>query len=323
MTTDGKITCEREILDPTNEDPKHIVRVDAVRVPNASQVFVALEDRDLDVTEGKDTVKVTLKADSGGTLELPLQETDDASGSFLGSFRVATAGATVPNDLPLLTVKAGDMVNASYLDEENMKSEPAVRASAFRVNIAENARIIIARQVIEQRPAPAGKTLTAPPPPKISWEDTNVLVPGSLYRVTLVDGDIVPTRTAEQWTKVTLKAANGATVDVPLQGTVIGGRKEDEKTPNPLGEYTNVFTGQFFARLGDTGSPLRAYFSQTGEGSLSLIDMREDEDVSSTSLWSVPAINVQGKDAVTVNYAEPNPAQPLTVAMRVAGDGAM
>lgn len=323
MTTDGKIVCEREVLDPTREDKDHKVRVNAVRVPNGTQVFVSLEDRDLDVTEGKDTVKVSLKAESGGVLDLTLHETDDASGSFLGSFRVATAEAKVPTDLPILTVKAGDMVDASYLDEENIQNEPMQRTSSFRVNIAENARIIIARQIVEQPPAPEGKTLTAPPPPKIRWEDTNVLVPGSLYRVTLVDGDVVPMRTAEQWTKVTLQATNGATVDVPLLGSVIGGRKENEKEPNPLGEYTNVFTGQFFARLGDAGSPLRAYFSQTGEGGMSLIDMRDDEEVSSTSLWSVPAINVQGKDTVKVIYAEPNPAQTVTVTMRVAGDATM
>ncbi|MHB0936998.1 MAG: tetratricopeptide repeat protein [Armatimonadota bacterium] len=326
MTTDGKIVCEREIADPTNEDKNHTVMVQAVRVPNGSQVFIALEDRDLDVTEGKDKVKVNLKADSGGTLELILNETDDVSGTFLGSFRVLTAGATVDPKLPvlpILTVQAGDMVNASYVDEENMKNEPTPRVSAFRVNIAEKARIIISRQIVELPPAPEGKTLTAPPPPKIRWEDTNVLVPGSLYRVTLVDGDVVPMRSAEQWTKVMLKSANGATVDVPLLGSLIGGRQETDKEPNPLGEYTNVFTGQFFARLGDTGSPLRAYFSQTGEGSLSLIDMRDDEEVSSTSLWSVPAINVQGRDAVTVVYAEPNPAATITVGMRVAGDGTM
>jgi len=327
MTTDGKIACEREIIDSYNAEAKdHKVRINAVRVPNGSQVFVSLEDRDLDITEGIDKVKVSLKAESGGTLDLTLDETDNTSGTFLGSFRVATAGTTAAPDqpvLPVLAVKPGDMVTAGYVDEENMQNAPTTRTSAFRVNIAENARIIIARQVVEMPPAPDGKTLTAPPPPKISWEDTTVLVPGSLYRVTLVDGDVVPTSTAELWRKVTLKAANGAMVDVPLQGTVIGGRKEDEKTANPLGEYTTVFTGQFFARLGDTGSPLRAYFSQTGEGSLSLIDMRDDEEVSSSSLWSVPAINVQGKDAVKVIYDEPNPPQPLTIPMRVAGDGTM
>jgi len=328
MTTDGKINCERELLAPTEEEKSRKVMVDAVRVPNGSQVFVSVEDRDLDATEGKEKVKVTVKADSGATLELNIDETDDVSGAFLGSFRVATAEAKVGADVPVLTVKPGDMVTATYTDDENMKNEPTARTATFRVNIAENARVTLSRQIVEQPPAPESKTLTAPLPPKISWVDTNVLVPGSLYRVTLVDGDVVPTRADQMWTRVTLKSANGATVDVPLHGGPVGGRKENEPADDTKERFTTVFSGEFFARLGDSASPLRAYFSQTGEGSLSLIDMKADEDVSSSTLWSVPAINVQGKDAVKVVYIEPITAdarqnQPLVVGMRVAGDAAL
>jgi TolA-binding protein len=329
MTTDGKIACQREALYPTNEEKERNVLVNAVRVSNGTKVFVTIEDRDLDTTEAIDQVKVQLKSESGGTQEITLNETEEMPGTFMGAFRVATAEAKVDADLPILTVKAGDMVTASYLDEENMKNEPMARESSFRVNIAERARVILARQIIEYPPAPKEKTLTAPPPPNIYWEDTTVVVPGSMYRVTVVDGDVIPSRADYFWSKVQLKSSNGATVEVPLRGASIGAKSEkDAGNDEKVEEYTTIFTGEFLARLGDPTSPLRAYFSQTGGGTLSLIDMREDEAVSSSTLWSVPAINIQGKDTVTVTYTEPLTAemkrdQPMTVNLRVAGDATM
>ena len=344
----GRIDCEREVLAPIDEDKTHTVLVQAVRIPNGTRVQVTVHDRGLDDTDNPDTVKVAFRAydkavydaaqtsarpgavpvlpDTPPALEITLTETDGHSGEFTGAFIVAATTTSLPTALavtapvapvagalPRLPVKPGVMVTATY-QSLDLNEKPIPVSAVFRVNVAENAVIGLSRQIIELPPPTSATNLTAPTPPKITWMDTDVLVPGSRYRVTVTDGDVVPAVVGTLISKVTVKAADGATAEVPLFGSV---------DPNT---FSTVFTGDLFVRLGDAASPPRAYFSQTGEGAMSLIDVKEDaEDVSSSTLWSVPALNVQGKDTVTMTYLEPltadmKPNIPKVSTPRVADD---
>lgn len=77
-------------------------------------VQVTVEDRDLDVTDGADTVEVNVSSDSDGIgFALTLTETGDHTGVFTGLFELGET--TVPDTV--LAAADGDVVTALYIDE--------------------------------------------------------------------------------------------------------------------------------------------------------------------------------------------------------------
>ena len=332
-TYDGKITVTREIPDPTEEDPGHTVSMLAYRInaePDAkdSTVVVTVDDRDLDISDAADKTTIKLKTEAGVELPLTLMETGTHTGILTGKVRLSTGEAG--GDVPVLKVKPGEKITAMYSDEEDVLGKSVDRTYIFRANIAENAVVKFFRQIVEK---PAKTTTTAaampasfgpPAQPKISWEETTILVPGTVYRLDVTDGDIVSPGLKEFYSKVTLKSADGAFVDVPVRCQT-GGFAIDKF--GTVTEKPTIFSGDFFVRLGDKDSPTHAYFSQMGDNnvsSLSVIDVKDEETVSNT-LWSMPAINVQGRDQLTATYIEPLTADnkhdvPQSVKLHVAGD---
>ena len=158
-----------------------------------------------------------------------------------------------------------------------------------KVNIAENATVKFERQIVEEQRYDKDNKPAWLPPPTVTYKETKNLAPGFVYRVTLSDPDIIPSTAGEFYTKVSIKASNGSTAEVQLRKCA----QQDTKT------HEITFVGSFFCRLGDSGSPTKAYFSQTG----SVVELSDDTDVYTLS--SIPALNVQGNDSVTANYMEP------------------
>lgn len=312
-TADGAITCNRQIADPTDDDKDRKVLVTAYRVSNEGSLLVTVDDRDLDVSDAADIVKVKMVTPDGTEQVVTLKETGAHTAIFASPVKFTTNKAAAGDNI--VTANAGEQITAVYQDEENSSAKPTAREFSFRLNNAENATMTLARQIIETVAPPPGASLTTATPPKITWEETSVLVPGFVYRVTVVDGDVIPTRAGTFTSKVVLKASNGAMTEVPLNGSV------DAKL------MAATFTGQVYVRLGDTTMPVRAYFSQTGDESMTLLDIKDDEDVGSQNvrLWSFPALNVQGNSTAQAIYTEPlrgdgQKNQPLTMNLRVAAD---
>jgi len=335
-TYDGKITVAREIPDPTEEDPGHTVAMYAYRInadPDAkdSTVVVTVDDRDYDISDAADKVTVKVKTESGTELPVALTETGPHTGIFTGRMRLSTGEAG--GETPVLKVKAGEKIFTSYTDEENATGKALDRTFIFRANIAENATVKFFRQIIE-KPAKPTTGVTPPAnafapvvPPKISWEETTILVPNTVYRVDVTDGDVQSPGLREFYSKITLKSADGAFVDVPVRCSV-GSFSTDKM--GTVTERPTIFSGDLFVRLGDKDSPTHAYYSQVGDSnvsSMSIIDVKDEETVANT-LWSMPAINVQGRDQLTATYLEPLTADnkkdvPQTVKLHVAGDAAI
>jgi len=304
-TTDGTIVCGTEGTLNTDDGPQKVF-MRAYRVPNNTNVIVSVEDRDLDISDTPDKVTVKLHADSGSDLSLELTETGAHTGIFNGLAKItADAAATGAN---VLHVKLGDKVTATYADEENSTGRTVDRLYTFFANQPEKATMIFQRQIVE-RPKNVKELNLSLPPTNVSWQETTALVPGSVYRVILTDGDLVPPGPYEFYTKIVLKSANGASVEVPVRYGV------DQRT------LTSSFIGDFFVRLGDPGSPTKAYFSQTG----SVIEVKDEE--AANNIWSLPAINVQGKDKVTATYIDPSAPDgtnvPRTVSLRIGMDATL
>jgi len=288
-TMDGTIACGMDFPDPQDKDSK--VFVHAYRVNNGANLVAVVTDRDLDTTDAPDKVNVKIKAESGADSTLTLTETGNHTGVFTGKFSVVTtAPAAADPDMPALVSKPGDVITADYNDTENPSSAAKDVLYTFKMNKPENATFAFQRQVVKYPKVDKNVKIGDLQPLSVNWEDTQVLEPGNMYRINLLDPDLVPTTTGEMWTKMTLKSQNGSTVDVPLRNTI------DEKT------MVTTFSGQFYIRLGDAGSPPRAYLSQTG----SVIQMNEDQDTGDNmTAWSFPSLNVQGKDKVQATYLEP------------------
>jgi TolA-binding protein len=326
---EGKISCNLEITDPQQEGGKVYIR--AYRVSDKNSISISVEDRDLDTSEVAD--KVTVKAfaqpvpaapavptvaprggtpavpevfaPSGPEITLTLVETGLHTGIFTGTMKVSSdPAATAPN---IVKAKVGEEVVVVYQDLENMANKPVDRVAKLRVNSAENASIQILRKITPpQKPGADPKKPT--PAVQDIWEPTKVLVPTGMHRITLMDGDILPTSVGQMYLPVTLKSSNGSTVVASLES-----RGVDPKT------LQMTFTGDLFVRLGDQGSPTKAFFSQTGM----ILEMNEDE--SGYQIWSYPALNVQGKDTVSLTYKEALTSDgkkdvPMTLTFPVVAD---
>lgn len=292
-------------LDVPEDGRSVFLRVSRISGNNTAAAII-VEDRDIDSSDAADTVVVQMTAESGANVPVTLTETGTHTGIFNGSIKISSDEAAT--GAGVLKVKSGDRLTARYVDEENATGKPVTREYLLRANIAENAKITFLRQVVEKLVIPKGVNPASLPLPKVTWVESDVLVPGYAYRAVISDPDIVVTRPGGLSTKITLKGTTGAAVDVPLMSASQGREAADV-----------VFSGEFFVRLGDENSPARAFYSQTG----ALVEIDEEK---AGGLWSQPALNVQGKDTVAATYIEPltvdakrNVARTQT--LRVSADG--
>ena len=277
----GTIVAGYEITDPDDEARNVFVRAFRESI-DGTPVTVKVEDRDLDVTDQPDKVTVKAHSASGGDFDVVLTETGDHTGVYTGVMKLSAAGAP-----DALKAKQGDPITIQYLDEENPTGQPVTREYDLKANVPEDATVILARQIIDQpKIAKGASPSTSLPPPKITFQETTAIVPNSVYRVTLIDRDIIPLKAGDMFAKIVLKSSNGSLTEVPLRAAF-----ENKSTDMS-------YTGDFYARLGDTGSPSRAFFSQTG----TVADIKDD---NAYGLFSLPAVNLQGKDTVKVVYEEP------------------
>jgi TolA-binding protein len=276
---------------------------------NNTPITINVEDRDLDTSDAPDKVNVKMQAASGANTTVALTETGAHTGAFTSTIKLSTDDAATTSPT-LFKVKAGDRITALYVDDENPSGKPENREYNIRANIAENAKITFLRQIVERPEIPKGATarmIASLPLPIIMWDESTTLVPGYVYNVILSDPDIVPTKPGEMYTSIALRPTNGSSVVVPLRAVT------DSET------LEMTFQGEFFARLGDSNSPTRAFFSQTG----SVVDIEEDK---ARGLWSLSAVNLQGKDQVLANYVEPLASDGArnvarSIPLRVAANG--
>ena len=298
----GSVAVGLEVPDPNQEGVPVFMRVYRVSGNNTA-LALSVEDRDLDSSDAADKATVRLKAASGADVTVTLTESGTHTGHFTGAIKLTTDDAATTSPT-LLKAKSGDRITATYVDEENPSGQSQNRDYNFKANIAENATMTFLREIVTYPKVAKGARLAAIVPPTVTWEETKTLVPGFAYRAVLSDPDVMITKAGEQYTKIVLKSTNGSPVEVPMQAVF-----------EPIKQEI-TFQGSFFVRLGDAGSPLRAFFSQTG----SVVDIDPDK---ARGLWSLPALNLQGKDEVQATYIEPLTAdvkrdvarvQPLRVA---------
>jgi TolA-binding protein len=311
--TNGSMTVGIEypnpaLKDPANLDPERAKRIppvlfsQALRVENNTTLTVRVDDRDLDKTDGKDSVTVQVAAASGATLPVVLTETGERTGVFAGSFKLMT-NATAPSP-KFLAAKPGDVVTITYTDTENPSDRPVAVPMQIKANILEDATVAIEHQVtIPADPAnPKSRATTL-------WQPATMLIPGTLYRLSILDGDIVPPPGQTLARPFTLKASNGATLDLDLRGSV------DKMT------FGAAFSTEFYVRLGDRKSPQTTIITREGA-------VAENDEGGPTTVEgrAVPTINVQGTDTVDGTYIETVNAagkkdQKLVKPFKVAADG--
>ncbi|MEI7832289.1 MAG: tetratricopeptide repeat protein, partial [bacterium] len=285
------------------QKPDTIFYAQAGRVPDEEKLTLQVNDRDLDMTDGRDTVTVKVAAPGGAELPVLLTETDVHTGIFTGQFQISTKALTAANGI--LPVKAGDIVTATYTDKQNSSDAPLDVLQTVRVNIAEDAVATLLEQHVE---LPAeGST----DDPKITWVPVTKVTPGMLYRITVRDGDAISPAGEPLRQPLKITAGTGAAIELNLGGVLDGLDK------------VATFSGEFYVRLGDAKSPATTLLSRAGQVGK---DDLSAEQLRAAGLTSVPTINVQGTDTVTLLYIEPLTADkrtdvPLKLVLKVAADG--
>jgi len=145
--TNGSLSFFFEVLTPTDKGMRQSL-YDAYRFQPGDEFMVVVNDGDLDVSPGIDTVDVQVTTRSGQTLVLTAQEqgrenqapgTPVHSGRFLALLRTTQEGQTGGDTL---RVQEGDKITASYLDKENTSPGIPIRRETELSSVQESEPVL-------------------------------------------------------------------------------------------------------------------------------------------------------------------------------------
>ncbi|GEM_PF-3277010 len=145
--TNGNLSFFFEVLTPSDKGMRQSL-YDAFRFRPGDEFMVVVQDGDLDVSPGVDTVEVEVKTRSGEMLVLTAQEQTSAnhspgtpvhSGRFLALLRTAQDAETGGDTL---RVQTGDKITATYLDQENTSPGIPIRRETELSSVQESEPVL-------------------------------------------------------------------------------------------------------------------------------------------------------------------------------------
>jgi len=245
------------------------------RVPYNGTVRLQIEDRDMDISDSADKIEANLRRQNGTMIPVTFTETSAHSGVFISDVALGNIGVT-----------AGETLKLIYNDLETISNTAATRELEIRTTVPSDATFQTFRKDVVYPEGTSADARALTRPLTINWIKEDVIVPGNTYRLMITDLDTIPTRAGEFHIQATLSSTNGSS-------TIVGLAAHNDWESREV-----IYIGEFFARLGDETDSDRAFFSQTGY-TIETRDLRNNFGV-----MTLPAINVQGRDTVTLSYIE-------------------
>ena len=287
----GEIGVIKHIFYDDDQGNRRQVDRMVYRVDAGERFIVQIRDYDADVSDGIDSVPITVQTSSGEKLELTATETGPYDGVF--TKEVDTA-ATKQGEA--LVVKPGDKVTISYMDKENtIPGNACPRTAEILVNEPTKGGIAIREYrpkpvVVKGKPAPKTTTTTLAAPEAD---------PNRVKLVSLDEPLVVmvrdPDRAKNTGDTVTVKVTTtgGASADVEC---FVGGIQTQREAEQFKALKEGLFVGEIRMTLGDKNSP--AFVVEELK-----LDVRRYATGQKKGVES-PVLNVAGQDIINAVYTD-------------------
>jgi len=272
------------------------------RVPADANLKLQIDDRDMDISDSADKITANIRRANGTLIPVTFTETSPHSGIFVANVKLSPTGGA-----GTVAIDEGEIFHLVYEDSENVNNTPKTLELEIRSVAPVNATFKIQHKEVIYPEGTAEDARALTRPIKTNWNDTTVLTPGETYRLIITDLDVIPNVAGPFYINARLQSSGKAYTNFGLH-------VHNDWQTNEI-----MYIGDFYVRLGDENDSDRAFFSQTGYS----IDMTEAQN--NIGIMTLPAINVQGIDTVTLTYVEPITAEKQkniarTVKYRVAMD---
>jgi TolA-binding protein/uncharacterized protein YndB with AHSA1/START domain len=260
------------------------------RIDPGERFIVQIRDYDADLTDGVDSVPITVQTSSGEKLDLVATET----GPYDGVFTKEVDTAAVKQG-EALAVKPGDKITITYIDKENTQpGNTCPRTAEILVN--EPAKGSVAVREYQPKPLPGkGK-----PPAKPAAAVAVAAVDPNRVKLVSLDEPVVvevrdPDRAKNTGDTVTVKltTTGGATAEVEC---FVGGPQNLREAEQFKALKEGLFIGEIRMNLGDKDSP--AFVVEALK-----VDARRYATGQKKSS-EVPVLNVAGQDIIKAVYID-------------------
>jgi len=276
------------------------IRKQLVRIDPGERFIVEIVDYDLDQTNTPDKLRFKVAVNDGEPIELVAQETEEYSGIF--TKEVDTSAKVEEGKL---TVKPGDRIYCTYIDEQNTFPGHAVpREMVVYVNQPSEGQVrILETRVIQPPPdsaAPPRILYLTPPDPSA----TSTVAFEAPLTIEVLDRDAA--KDSKSRVTVQLTTTDGAKIDVEC---VISDMFADYYRPgyqlNRLALEEGRFIGQVILQLGSSTSPdlvpLGAGMPRNLVGG-SRVSEDGSRSIGETLVTRV--LNLTGKDIISATYQD-------------------
>ncbi len=301
------------------------VRKRLMRIDPGDRIIVEITDYDRDQTDAQDTVDFTVAVNQGTPVRFTATETQPYSGVFTKEVDTAAAGSQVDGENPpgKLSVKQGDRVSITYMDQQNTFPGHAVpRETVVYVNKPTDGKIRIVGtrfipppaesqgkpQIIYLPPVPAIEVLlTAEGAPQERESTVSPMAFEVPLTVEVFDPDAAKDDRSTIQTK--LVTTDGAQAVVEC---VVSSSFWEEQPPSGVDSKLwalerGRFVGQIILQLGGQNSP--GVVPLTQEMPRNLVgrglppEEKQDQAASGQTLVA-RVLNITGKDLVTASYQD-------------------
>ena len=261
---------------------KTLTYVRLARVQADANLKLQIDDRDMDISDSADKITANIRRANGTMIPVIFTETSPHSGVFVADVKLSPTGGA-----GTITISEGEVFNLVYDDIENLRNIPKTLELEIRTVTPTDATFKIQHKEVIYPEGTADDARALTRPIKTNWIDCNTLTPGETYRLIITDLDVIPNVAGPFGINARLQSSGKAF-------TIVGLQAHNDWQQNEI-----IYIGDFYVRLGDENDSDRAFFSQTGYS----IDMAEAQN--NIGILTLPAINVQGVDTVTLTYIEP------------------
>lgn len=277
------------------------IRKEVKRVEPGERFVVEIVDYDLDQSPASDTAKFTVRVNDGEPLALEATETEPFSGMF-----TKEVDTSAKSETGKLTVKAGDRIYVTYIDEQNTFPGHSVpRESVVYVNEPTEAKI----RIVETRMIPPPKNSTAAPRLSYVPEDPKKTTSNVAFEAPLTVEVIDPDAAKDSRSRVTVQLQTSGGVKVEVE-CAVSNLVAPQAARTIRGAETQAledgrFVGQVILQLGGKDSPTIVPLTPNmprglvGGGKLS-----EEDKGSQGETLVTRVLNVTGKDQIAAGYLD-------------------
>lgn len=272
-------------------------RKELLRIEPGDRIVAEVVDFDHDVSPDKDTIEVQVQVGSQPPVTMTATESEASSGIFL-----CEIDTTAGKEEGKLTLKRGDTVHLSYIDEQNTFPGHASKRETFvLLNEATEGRI----QIVDSARSIDGKLGFIPVSPDREAEHISKVDYHLALTIEVIDPDQARDTSSKVMVDVATTQGTKIRVECRLSRQYALPSQTLEQTRNPA-LFEGRFVGQIPLMLGDIESadfiPSEGSGIQGGIGRLILLDENgEQREIGQTGL---PVLNVNGKDQFTASYSD-------------------